>query len=77
MSNDVASANGSLYVPIEEVMCETGLTKHQVFRDVRNGRLPGEIVREKVRLRRAVWEAYKAGEWQPRREIGLVRRSVA
>lgn len=56
----------SLYVPVEEIMAETGLTRIQVAKDIKAGLLPGMIVRRKPRVLRADWDAYKTGEWRPR-----------
>lgn len=56
----------SLYVPVEEIMAATQLTRIQVTNDIKAGLLPGQIVRRQPRVLRADWNAYKAGEWRPR-----------
>lgn len=59
----------SSFVPIDEVVTETGLTRRQVRRDVVNGYLPGHIDhRDRVVILRngpVSWNAYLNGEWLP------------
>lgn len=56
----------SLYVPVEEIMVATGLTRIQVTNDIKAGLIPGQMVRRQPRVLRADWDAYCAGEWRPR-----------
>lgn len=65
--------NPTLFVPIEEIMQETGLTEIQVRKDIRADLLPGHIHRRQAIVLRAEWDAYLAGEWKPRqRGTGFV-----
>lgn len=63
----------TLFVPEEEVMAKTGLTKIQVRNDIRKERMPGNIYRRKPVILRAEWNAYLAGEWQPRKRTNPIR----
>lgn len=56
----------SLYVPVEEIMAATQLTRIQVTNDIKAGLLPGRIVRRQPRVLRSEWNAYQRGEWKPR-----------
>lgn len=64
----------SLYVPVEEIMADTQLTRIQVTNDIKAGLLPGSIVRRQPRVLRAEWDAYKRGEWQPRQNVSFIHR---
>ena len=62
----------SLYIPVDEIMCETGLTRIQVTNDIKAGELPGRIVRRQPRVLRAEWNAYTRGEWQPKHRVSFL-----
>lgn len=61
-----------IYVPVKELMAATGLGPRQLRADITAGLLPGMIVRRQVRVLRSQWNAYVAGEWQPRKPIEIV-----
>ena len=58
--------NIDLFVPIDEITTATGLTEIQVRKDVRAGLLPGTIRSRRLMVLRSEWNAYLAGNWQPR-----------
>lgn len=55
----------SLYVPLGEMLAQSGLTRIELTNDIKAGRFPGEIVRRQPRVLRAHWDAYRRGEWRP------------
>lgn len=58
------------FVTVDEVAATEGptygLTAKQVRFDIQHGYLPGSIdYRKRIVIRRAEWDAYLSGEWQP------------
>ena len=71
-----------LNVSLDELMTFTGLGPRQVRNAVRDGHLPGQIVKGRLILPRGLYDRYLSGEWEPKPQPAvnvtpLIRRKAS